>query len=331
MRANYGLTPEQRADARAALLLIGKRGVTLADCVKMALHIDDRAGVSTETKLEDAVREFISYSLRKKVRVKTAQFYEDQLWPFARAHQGASLDDFRRATLKKYVESLTTSRASKEARWRGVRALFRWAARQDPPKVRSDPTIGLELDLPHADDRRIGFLSVDEAEKALRGVIVSHRAPLAIMLFAGVRPEELRGDGKPPLPWSCVNVAAKTITVPAECAKVRGAARMLDGLPRNLWTWLPSPLPAGNILDVEPRNITEAVKLKAGYGGNTGRKWPHDAFRHTFASYHLARYKDPGRTAKLLGHRGSTELLHTRYAAATALAKDARAFFALVR
>lgn len=301
----------------------------MAECVRLALHLDDRSGPSTQTALDDAVREFVAYSLRQKVRVKTAQFYEDQLWPFSRAHAGASLDDFTRAKLKRYIEALTTSRASKQARWRGVRALFRWAARQDPPKVRRDPTIGLELDLPH-EDRKIGFLTVDEAEKALRGVIASHRAPLAIMLFAGVRPEELHGDGKPAMPWSCVDAVGKRITVPAECAKVRNAARVLDGLPRNLWAWLPSPLPEGVILGVEPRNITEAVKLKTGYGAKFGRKYPHDSLRHTFATYHLAHYRDPGRTARLLGHRGSTELLHTRYAAATALAKDAKAFFGLL-
>lgn len=330
-RKNWLLSPAQKADARAAYALIGDRALTLADCVRIALQIDRETTSSVKTDLTAAVTEFIAWSISQNVRQKTAQFYEDQLWPFARTYAGATLDDFTRAALKKYLETLPGSRANKEARHRGVRALFRWAARQDPPKVSRDPTVGLVLDLPHV-DRKIGFLTVDEAEAGLRAALPGHRAALAIMLFAGVRPEELRGDGKPPMPWRCVNVVNKTVAVPPECAKVRNAGRILDGLPRNLWTWLPNPLPDGKepILAVEPRNIVEAVKALNGYGPKPLRKWPHDALRHTFATYHLAHYRDPGRTAKLLGHRGDTELLHARYAAADALAAEGKRFFGLV-
>ena len=39
-----------------------------------------------------------------------------------------------------------------------------------------------------------------------------------------------------------------------------------------------------------------------------GRDWPHDAMRHSYASYHFAMYRDAGLTAKNLGHPSSTLL-----------------------
>ena len=39
-----------------------------------------------------------------------------------------------------------------------------------------------------------------------------------------------------------------------------------------------------------------------------GRCWPHDAMRHSYASYHFAMYRDAGLTAKNLGHPSPTLL-----------------------
>jgi integrase len=331
------ISPETRADVRSALTLLGGRKLSLTDCVRMALHLDMGTGDAVSTPLSKAVPEFLAWSIRQKVRRKTAQFYEDQLEAFGRAFPDATLDDFSRAELKTYLEGLLLAPASIEARWRAVRRLFRWAIGRNPPLVRRDPTAGLELELPHR-ERTIGFLTVDECEHALKGVLPKYRAPLALMLFAGVRPEELHGDGKPPMDWRHVDVAGKRVTVPAECTKVRNAARILDGLPRNLWTWLPAPAPeSGAILAQDSQTLRVHVKTILGFveraegirTAEAGRRWPHDAFRHTFATYHLAHYNDPGRTGRLLGHRGSTELLHARYAASTALAADGAKFFAL--
>ena len=39
-----------------------------------------------------------------------------------------------------------------------------------------------------------------------------------------------------------------------------------------------------------------------------GRDWPHDAMRHSYASYHFAMYRDGGLTPKNLGHPSPTLL-----------------------
>ena len=40
--------------------------------------------------------------------------------------------------------------------------------------------------------------------------------------------------------------------------------------------------------------------------------WGHDIMRHTFASYHLARWCSPDQTAHELGHR-DTNMLYRHY------------------
>jgi integrase len=42
-------------------------------------------------------------------------------------------------------------------------------------------------------------------------------------------------------------------------------------------------------------------------------KWPPDVLRHTFATYHVAAFNDPGKTSLLLGHEGNPSLLHRHY------------------
>ncbi len=41
--------------------------------------------------------------------------------------------------------------------------------------------------------------------------------------------------------------------------------------------------------------------------------WLRDGLRHTFATYHLAYHRDPGRTAFEMGHRGNADLVFEHY------------------
>ena len=61
--------------------------------------------------------------------------------------------------------------------------------------------------------------------------------------------------------------------------------------------------------DIRPTNFDrqwKALKRKAGV------KWAHDILRHTFASYHLAYFKNPALTAHEMGHRDQ-EMLYRHY------------------
>jgi integrase len=79
----------------------------------------------------------------------------------------------------------------------------------------------------------------------------------------------------------------------------------------NLLAWLlPHRKAAGPISfakDSDYRSKFDRVKDAAGID-----PWPSNALRHSFGSYHLARYNDANKTALLMGHR-STDVLFNHY------------------
>ena len=56
--------------------------------------------------------------------------------------------------------------------------------------------------------------------------------------------------------------------------------------------------------------------------------WPHDAMRHSYASYHFAMYRDAGLTAKNLGHPNTTLFKNDYNGAVTK--EQAKAFWAIL-
>ena len=56
-------------------------------------------------------------------------------------------------------------------------------------------------------------------------------------------------------------------------------------------------------------------------------KWPHNALRHSFGSYHLALHGDATKTANQMGHK-STDVVHNHYKALV-MKSDAEKYWGL--
>ncbi|MEE1266021.1 MAG: hypothetical protein UHH87_07010 [Akkermansia sp.] len=62
-----------------------------------------------------------------------------------------------------------------------------------------------------------------------------------------------------------------------------------------------------------PRNwLHHWRELRRAAGWRAGKKWPQDALRHTFASYHLCHFRSYAELQLEIGHRDAA-LLRTRY------------------
>lgn len=144
-----------------------------------------------------------------------------------------TLDEFTRPQLLAWINE--RSAGARPGYLRAIRALFRWAAAQEPPLVGSDPTVGLTLPRVRR-DYAVHFLTVEQCQKLLTAK-GRHRAAIALALFAGIRPDEIAGRGKPWLEWSAINEAERIVTVPAAVSKTR-KPRSVEGLPPTLWAWL---------------------------------------------------------------------------------------------
>jgi integrase len=117
---------------------------------------------------------------------------------------------------------------------------------------------------------------------------------IAIGLFAGLRRAEIER-----LDWSEIDFESGLIEVTAE--KAKGARRRLVTMQPNLREWLlPIRKHKGSITSENFRKHFEQARVTSGI-----LKWPDNALRHSFASYHLGHFKNAASTALELGHHDS--------------------------
>ena len=132
---------------------------------------------------------------------------------------------------------------------------------------------------------------------------------IAISFFAGLRRSEIEK-----LNWSEIDFDENTIEVKAPVAKKE--KRRFVAMSANLRAWLlPYDQIAGAVVQSHQihRSGVEKAREMAGI-----TEWPDNAGRHSFASYHLAEYKDAGKTSFELGHPDPRQL----YADYRALVKE---------
>jgi integrase len=324
-RSNFRLSPEQAADARAALAILDGSGLSLTDAARMAKGGGARIDFEAVTVSEGCDR-FLVRCLNRveqgSMRRGTYRFYEDALSLFAATYRDKPLGSFTRPELRKHFESLPVSPSRQHGRWRAVRAMFRFGLRQEPRWFANDPTEGLELES-QPSRKTIEFLSVEQAAKIM-AQCTRYRAALALVLFGGVRIEEVAGrDGKPWLRWRHIDLEERQIRIPAEIAKT-GRPRIQEDLPENLWAWLEADAgkPDENISPASAHSISVAAKSALG-------TWRQNYHRHSFATYHLAGFGDAGKTSMLLGHEGKPALLFTCYRG-LATRSESRNYFAII-
>lgn len=317
-RKDWALSAVQRADAREALAILEGTDLTLAEVARRAVA-GQRA--TQRVTAREAIDEFLREVIRREVRPLTVLWYDDKLRVFLATFGETLLDAINRADLVAWLNGLPCQDGGRRHYGRALRALWRWAQRHDPPLVGSDITLGL---VPRRvkTESTIPFLPVGECEKILAGA-GGYRSAIALALFAGLRPEEIAGKGKPWLRWEHVQKKERIVRVPPEISKTR-KGRNLEKLPTAFWAWLEAG--DGEISPGRSRQITELCARLAGYG--EARPWPYDALRHTFATYAVAATMDPGRVSIWMGHEGSPTMLYRHYRGLTTGA-EAKKFWAL--
>jgi integrase len=117
---------------------------------------------------------------------------------------------------------------------------------------------------------------------------------LAIGAFAGLRAAEIQR-----LDWSEIDFESGLIEVTAQKSKT--AQRRFVTMQPNLREWLlPVLKRRGRITSANFRKEFDQTRVAGGIVD-----WPQNALRHSFASYHLAHFKNAASTALELGHHDS--------------------------
>jgi len=151
-----------------------------------------------------------------------------------------------------------------------------------------------------------GFMSPEDVERLF--AIAWDEAPhivarMALGFFCGIRSEELDR-----LEWAHVYLDTSTVRVSAEVSKTH-FPRVVD-IPGNALHWLIAcrrpggPIgPSSSVFFATRRRLCAALEIE----------WPHNAMRHTFATFHFAHHRQPQRTAEQLGHVQGVKLLYQHY------------------
>lgn len=131
--------------------------------------------------------------------------------------------------------------------------------------------------------------------------------PMAIMLFAGIRPEEVTR-----LVWNDINEEEMIISVRGQSSKTGGVRHVKILSPLKSFF---EALKGTEELESKlvPRNWSNkwgCIHKRAGWGEN--KPWPPDVLRHTFASYHKKHFNDMASLKDAMGHT-SEKLLRDRY------------------
>ena len=168
-------------------------------------------------------------------------------------------------------------------------------ARVEAPRV-------VEQHVPILTPQEIGQLQ-QTARKYRNG---SCAAAVGMMLYAGIRPHEVAR-----LTWGQVDLQERVIYILPRHSKTGGARRVS----------IHKPLM--KILVEYQRNDAERIcppcwlirwrELRCAAGRDSlAHRWPQDALRHTFASYHLSYFRSYAELQLEIGHRDAS-LLRTRY------------------
>jgi integrase len=140
-----------------------------------------------------------------------------------------------------------------------------------------------------------GILTVEQASALLVNATPEILPYFAIGMFAGLRRAELER-----LDWSEVDFESGLIEVKAEKSKT--AMRRFVTMQPNLRAWLlPHRKLKGSVTPADDfKELFDHARIAAGIN-----EWPQNALRHSFASYHLAHFKNAAATAMELGHHDS--------------------------
>lgn len=150
-------------------------------------------------------------------------------------------------------------------------------------------------------EKPVGILSVPELTSLLKHAPKRILAYIAIGAFAGLRSSELLR-----LEWQDIDLKEKLIEIKA--AKAKSARRRLVAIRPNLALWLKSHVrESGLVMRGRPRELLVSACEKAKI-----KHWPHNALRHSFASYCLAHENNAAALALEMGHT-NTQMVFQHY------------------
>ena len=310
------LSNAQVVDAQRALELLAEAGldgaVSLVQAVEAALPVLQAGGRGL--KVEQLCEEFAAAKAAGWSAVSRRNFATVAKL-FLAEFAGKELREVSGRVLEGWLSARFDSAGYKAFVIRTLRPAFSYAVRQE--YLRENPFERVERVRTRTQDE-VDVYTPDEVRRVLQAAPTDCVGAFALLLFAGIRPTELTR-----LRWG--DVRDGFVYIRPSVAK-RQQVRIVEVLP-TLEAWLALEGVRGEAGQlVCPANWTRKRRdvLKA-----AGVQRANDAARHSFASYHLALYKDEGALKAAMGHSRGSDTLFVHYRAAVTPA-DAERFWQIL-
>ncbi len=291
-----------RIEALACIKLLKPINSSLTQAVEF--FIRNRPRPESSKTISVLAKEFIKSRKAMNCRERTLTQYESYLRVIGAEFGEVDLKTIARQDIEDWLEDSEWSARTRKNYLVTFSTLLGFALAKG---YRSDnPAAAIER--PLLDEKPVGILTSEQARRLLEVATAYERdlvPALAIALFAGLRRSEYFV-----LDWSEIDFKQRTIEIKALKAKTR--QRRLVAISDNLAAWLETyqkingSVCADSSMDAFSERLRGLVE-KAGIV-----PWPHNAMRHSFGSYFLAKTKNENLTATEMGNSPGIVIRHYR-------------------
>ena len=302
----YHLTQRQRADVLEAIGIVNG---TASLCDAASFFIQQHGAPSDSCTVNELFEDYRCAKQKMNCREWHLRTINYRIGKFAETFGTARVSEILSHEIEKWLDGYKSNRkkplspVSRNNFLAYLTAFFNFAVKKG---YRTSNPVE-KIDRTRLDRPEIAILTPDEVRRLL--FAARHHEPklvpyLAIAVFAGVRPAELQR-----LTWDRVNFDLKYIHITGAAAKVRGE-RYVD-MENVLVEWLkPYWQKHGPLC---PQDTYTFAKLfnKVRERADLKDSWKPDVLRHTYASYHVAKYEWKDRTAMMMGN--SVKMLDRHY------------------
>ncbi|PWT78410.1 MAG: hypothetical protein C5B58_15325 [Acidobacteria bacterium] len=343
-RNSFAIPDIVRTDALAATRLLEPLGVTILEAAKF--YADHRRQIETSEKVSVVVKELLAARQHDELRPRYLKDLRVRLNRFSQSFGERKIATISAGEINAWLRALGLKPNTRNAYRGRLSVLLSYAIERGWAK--ENPLRGIKkLKV----TTTIGILTPEQFAKVLETTSEETLPYWIIGGFAGLRRAEIErlewkdvhfdlekyrtftaatatgnkeAIAKAEKEWR----AGSLIEVPA--IKSKTASRRFVQIQDGLAAWLePYIGRTGPICPLNLRNLLEIDRVKAGVWAATERAlkatakqlgqanvklkpWPSNGLRHSFASYHLAHFKDAARLALELGHTDQ-ELLFRHY------------------
>jgi integrase len=298
---NYGtaalsISDALRVEAIECAELLQPFGATLRDAARFyAAHLKVTTG---SRKVKEVVTDLLA---ARSADGLSPRYLKDLRWRLGRftlSFGDEMIAAISAARIDQWLRGLGMAAATRNTFRVRVAALFAFAKRRG--YVKENPVADVE----RAKEREteIEILSVSQVARLLESASSDMLPFWAIGAFAGLRPAEIER-----LTWGEIDFDQGVIEVKA--SKSKTASRRLVTIQPNLRKWLaPYRTRSGQVCPLNLQRKFFVDRERAGLRS----EWPHNALRHSFGSYHLARFNDAARLALEMGNSPAIIFRHYR-------------------